>query len=59
MKKIISLSLGCVIAVSALASCAQTPVKNYSPKITVSSSESISRISRTTDTSSVPTEIPQ
>ena len=39
MKKIISLSLGCVIAVSALASCAQTPVKNYSPKITVSSSE--------------------
>ena len=39
MKKIISLALGCVIAVSAFASCAQTPVKNYSPKITVSSSE--------------------
>ena len=39
MKKIISLALCCVIAASALASCAQTPVKNYSPKITVSSSE--------------------
>ena len=39
MKKIISLALCCVIAASAFASCAQTPVKNYSPKITVSSSE--------------------
>ena len=39
MKKIISHALCCVIAASALASCAQTPVKNYSPKITVSSSE--------------------
>ena len=84
MKKIISLSLGCVIAVSALASCAQTPVKNYSPKITVSSSEADTYaswltnrlgdslesdvylalgndagIDLSTDTSSVPTEIPQ
>ena len=39
MKKIISLALCCVIAASAFASCAQTPAKNYSPKITVSSSE--------------------
>ena len=39
MKKIISLALCSVIAVSSLASCAQTPAKNYSPKITVSSSE--------------------
>ena len=39
MKKIISLALCCMIAASAFASCAQTPVKNYSPKITVSSSE--------------------
>ena len=39
MKKFLSLALCCVIAASALASCAQTPVKNYSPKITVSSSE--------------------
>ena len=39
MKRLISLALCCVIAASAFASCAQTPVKNYSPKITVSSSE--------------------
>ena len=39
MKKFLSLALCSVIAASALASCAQTPVKNYSPKITVSSSE--------------------
>ncbi len=39
MKKIISLALCCVIAASTFASCAQTPAKNYSPKITVSSSE--------------------
>ena len=38
MKKILSLALCGVIAVSSLASCAQTPAKNYSPKITVSSS---------------------
>ena len=39
MKKILSLALCCVIAASSLASCAQTTAKNYSPKITVSSSE--------------------
>ena len=39
MKRLISLALCCVIAASAFASCAQTPAKNYSPKITVSSSE--------------------
>ena len=39
MKRLISLALCCVIAASTFASCAQTPAKNYSPKITVSSSE--------------------
>lgn len=39
MKKLLSLALCCVIAASSLASCAQTTAKNYSPKITVSSSE--------------------
>ena len=39
MKKLLSLALCCVIAASTLASCAQTPAKNFSPKITVSSSE--------------------
>ena len=39
MKKLLSLALCCVIAASALASCAQSAAKNYSPKITVSSSE--------------------
>ena len=39
MKRLISLALCCMIAALAFASCAQTPVKNYSPKITVSSSE--------------------
>ena len=39
MKKLLSLALCCVIAASSLASCAQSAAKNYSPKITVSSSE--------------------
>ena len=39
MKKLLSLALCCVIAAPALASCAQSAAKNYSPKITVSSSE--------------------